>query len=147
MPLTVSILKNTRRQAVVKFVGAGSNSITLANILYSNATIANTMPGIADANTIDQTLVVNDAVCTINDVIYSVTGETRIVRNGQPIIYLAAGQDSFSLSQYHGATFSEFANTSITVETGSANGTVILCLTKGQGFDDPDRQTLEAYER
>lgn len=143
---SVTILKNTRRQAVVKFLGSGSNSITLPNVRYANASPV-LYPGTYVSGTIDQVLDQPNAVLTINDIVYSVAGDVNISRNSTTIITLTEGQDSFSLSQYFGAVLGEKANDNITVDFGSSNGFVILSLTKGDGFIDPDRQNLEGYQR
>ena len=143
---SVTILKNTRRQAVVKFLGSGSNSITLPNIRYANSSPV-LYPGTYAAGTIDQVLDQPNAVVTINDIVYSVAGEVSVEREGKVILTLTQGQDSFSLSQYFGAVLAENSNANITVDFGTSNGFVILSLTKGAGFNDPDRQNLEAYER
>ena len=143
---SVTILKNTRRQAVVKFLGTGSNTITLPNVRYANASPV-LYPGTYVAGTIDQVLDQPNSSVTINDIVYSVGGNVEISREGTTIITLTDGQDAFSLSQYFGAVLAEKANANITVNFGASNGFVILSLTKGDGFIDPDRQNLEAYQR
>ena len=143
---SVTILKNTRRQAVVKFLGTGSNTITLPNVRYANASPV-LYPGTYVAGTIDQVLDQPNSSVTINDIVYSVSGNVDISREGTTIITLTEGQDSFSLSQYFGAVLAEKANANITANFGASNGFVILSLTKGDGFNDPDRQNLEAYQR
>ena len=143
---SVTILKNTRRQAVVKFLGTGSNTITLPNVRYANASPV-LYPGTYTAGTIDQILDQPNAILTINDVVYTANGTVNISREGTVVLTLTEGQDSFSLSQYFGAVIAEKANANITVDFGASGGTVILSLTKGDGFNDPDRQNLEAYQR
>ena len=143
---SVTILKNTRRQAVVKFLGTGSNTITLPNVRYANASPV-LYPGTYAAGTIDQVLDQPNAILTINDVVYTANGTVNISREGTVVLTLTEGQDSFSLSQYFGAVIAEKANANITVDFGASGGTVILSLTKGHGFNDPDRQNLEAYQR
>lgn len=132
----VTILKNTRRQAVVKAIGPGTHWANLSAILYSNADGA-----------VDQTLSVPDAECTINDIVFTTTGTTTIQRGGANVYVLTSGQGEVSFSQYYGFTLNESANANISINFGTSEGTVILCLTKGAGFNDPDRQNLEAYQR
>lgn len=132
----VTVLKNTRRQAVVKAIGPGTFWANSTAILYSNADGA-----------VDQVFSEPDAEFTINDIIFSVTGTTTIQRNTANIYVLTAGQGEVSFSQYYGFTLNESANANININFGTSEGTVILCLTKGAGFIDPDRQNLEAYQR
>ena len=84
---SVTILKNTRRQAVVKFLGTGSNTITLPNVRYANASPV-LYPGTYAAGTIDQVLDQPNAILTINDVVYTANGTVNISREGTVVLTL-----------------------------------------------------------
>lgn len=131
----VTVLKNTRRQAVVRAIGPGTHWANLSSLLFSNANGA-----------VDQTLSVPDAVCTINDIIFTVSGTTTIQRNSANVYVLTAGQEHVSFSQLHGFTINDSANANISINFGTSEGTVVLCLTKGAGFNDPDLQNLQDYQ-
>lgn len=135
----VTILKNTRRQAIVKAVGPGSHFANLSALLYSNINGA-----------VDQTLDLANANCRITDVVFSVTNNVVIDRAGTSVLILTQGQGEIPLSQYYGATIDPVnttANSNIKIDFGTANGTVIMSLTKAEGFNDPNRQLLEGRER
>lgn len=139
----VTILKNTRRQAVVAAVGTGTfhcNLTSLLSTVYSNATTVTT-----------QTFDAPNAQCSITDVVFSVTGVTTVVRNGTTYLNLTEGQSEFSFSQRFGYVLNPTtdldSNANITINFGANTGSVFLCLTKGPGFIDPDLQLLQQYER
>jgi hypothetical protein len=135
----VTILKNTRRQAVVRAIGPGTRFANLTALLYSNINGA-----------VDQTFDRANANCRITDVIFSVDGNVTIGRSGDVVIALTTGQGEFSLSQDFGTALDPIrttANSNIQINFGTANGTVILSLSKSEGFNDPDRQNLEERER
>jgi len=146
-----TILKNTRRQAVVKAVSPGSaggivhcNLISLVSTVNSNATTTTTQT-ISGASEL-----------TISDVLFSVTGNTTITRSASfvddtsrsVILTLTEGQHSFQFSQGYGFVLNERANANIQINFGpGANGSVILCLTKGPGFEEPNLQNLQDFQR
>lgn len=139
-----TILKKTRRQAVVKAVGTGSFYANLTSLLHNSS---NTTGHIV----VDQYFSEANAECTINDIIYSVDGNADIVRVGNGInntvLTVTTGQQDLSFSQYYGFTLNENANANIRIDFGASNGSIILCLTKGAGFNDPNLQILEDYQR
>ena len=131
----VTILKNTRRQAIVKAIGPGTHFANLTALLSSNINGA-----------VDQTFDSANANCRISDVIFTVDGNVTIGRGGTVVVALTNGQGEIPLSQYYGANFDNVtstANSNIQINFGTANGTVILSLSKAEGFVDPDRQILE----
>ena len=146
-----TILKNTRRQAVVKAVSPGSaggivhcNLISLVSTVNSNATTTTTQT-ISGASEL-----------TISHVLFSVTGNTTITRSASfvddtsrsVILTLTEGQHSFQFSQGYGFVLNERANANIQINFGpGANGSVILCLTKGPGFEEPNLQNLQDFQR
>jgi hypothetical protein len=135
MAISKYILKNTRRQAAAKVVANDANSviITYTDIKYG-----------------DQTIPLNSAgnlFWTISDVAYDVQTSAQIVRNGNIVFTMSAGQGSVSLSRDLGVVFDEQAHANVTIQTGTGNSSVIVQFTKGSGFNDPDRQILQQPDR
>jgi hypothetical protein len=129
------ILKKTRRQAAVKVVGTDANSttITYTDIQYS-----------------DQTIPLNTAgnlFWTISDIAYDVQSSAQIVRNGNIVFTMSAGQGTLSLSRDLGVVFDEQSHANVIINTGTGNSSVVVQFTKGTGFNDPDRQILQQPDR
>jgi hypothetical protein len=129
------ILKKTRRQAAVKVVGTDANSttITYTDIQYS-----------------DQTIPLNTAgnlFWTISDIAYDVQSSAQIVRNGNIVFTMSAGQGTLSLSRDLGVVFDEQSHANVIINTGTGNSSVVVQFTKGAGFNDPDRQILQQPDR
>jgi hypothetical protein len=129
------ILKNTRRQAAAKVVsdGIGSNTISYTDIKYADQTIPLTTSG--------------NLFWTISDIVYDVANFANIVRNGTVVFTMSAGQGTVSLSRDLGVVLDEQAHANVTIHTGTGNSTVILQFTKGEGFNDPNRQILQQPDR
>ena len=135
MGIAKHILKNTRRQAAAKVVSDAVNNITITytDIKYADQTIPLTSAG--------------NLIWTISDIVYDVTSYANIVRNGNVVFTMSAGQGTVSLSRDLGVVLDEQAHANVTVHTGTGNSTVILQFTKGAGFNDPDRQNLQQPDR
>ncbi len=139
----VTLLKNTRRQAVIAAVGTGtfhSNLSSLLATVRSNSTTTTT-----------QTLSVPTAECTITDVTFSVDGNTTITRNGNTYLILTEGQAEFGFSSKFGYVLNPNvaldSNANIQINFGANTGSVFVTLTKGPGFNDPDLQNLQDFQR
>jgi hypothetical protein len=135
------VLKKTRRQAVVKAVGTGTFHANLASLLVDVR--ANSNANGVVTQTFNQPI----AECTITDILFSVDGNATVTRGGTTILTLTDGQTEFEFSQKHGFVLNEQANANIQINFGSSNGTVILGLTKGPGFEEPDLQHLQDFQR
>lgn len=135
MATTKYILKNTRRQAAAKVVsdGIGNSTITYTDVKYADQTIPLASAG--------------NLFWTISDITYDVSSFANIVRNGNVVFTMSAGQGSVSLSRDIGVVLDEQAHANVTIHTGSGNSTVIVQFTKGSGFNDPDRQILQQPDR
>ena len=129
------ILKNTRRQAAGKVVsdGIGNSTITYTDVKYADQTIPLTTAG--------------NLVWTISDIVYDVANFANIVRNGNVVFTMSAGQGTVSLSRDLGVVLDEQAHANVTIHTGTGNSSVILQFTKGEGFNDPNRQILQQPDR
>jgi hypothetical protein len=139
----VTLLKNTRRQAAIAAVGSGTFHCNLTSLLAtvrSNATTTTT-----------QTLSVPIAECSITDVTFSVDGNTTITRNNITYLILTEGQAELGFSSKFGYVLNPNtrldSNANIQINFGANSGSVFMTLTKGPGFNDPDLQLLQDYER
>ena len=135
MGISKYILKNTRRQAAAKVVSDAVNSITITytDIKYADQTIPLTTTG--------------NLVWTISDIVYDVANFANITRNGNTVFTMSAGQGTVSLSRDLGVVLDEQAHANVTIYTGTGNSSVILQFSKGEGFNDPNRQILQQPDR
>lgn len=141
-----TILKNSKRQAVIKFVGPGTYYANLSSLLHANV-----------GGYTEQNLTVANALATITDIITDVSASGNIVRtiDGSAVVdttyTFTAGQGDTSFSQGYGfvlnPTLAQYANANIRVDFGSAVGTVIIGISKGAGFNDLDLQNMENHIR
>ena len=125
------ILKNTRRQAAAKVVANDANSaiITYTDVKYADQSIPLTTAG--------------NLFWTISDITYDVSTSAQIVRNGNIVFTMSAGQGTISFSRDLGIVLDEQAHANVTIQTGTGNSSVVVQFTKGSGFNDPDRQILQ----
>lgn len=129
MPVQVSVLKNSKRQAVVKLVGTGVGYVnvhSLAAVVGPNA--------ITDV----QTITTANLQLTISDLYYDVSAASNIVRNSNVIWAMNGGSADFAFSRDVGVVLNQDANANVVVNIGgTANGTVLMQFTKGSGYNDP----------
>jgi hypothetical protein len=135
MAISKYILKNSRRQAAAKVVANDANSviITYTDIKYADQTIPLTTAG--------------NLFWTISDITYDVQTSAQIIRNGNIVFTMSAGQGTISFSRDLGVVLDEQAHANVTVQTGTGNSSVVVQFTKGSGFNDPDRQILQQPDR
>lgn len=129
MPVTKSILKNSKRQAVVKLVGTGLGYINvheLAAVVGPNA--------ISDVQTVSTA----NLELTISDLFYDVSAASNITRNSNVIWAMNGGSADYAFSRDIGVVLNQDANANVLVNIGgTANGTVLIQFTKGAGYNDP----------
>ncbi len=126
MPITKTVLKKVRQQAIVKLVGDGTATIDInADLKLADETFK----GYANANV------------NINSIVWSVpdTAPTLIQRNSSNVLILV-GNDNWSFTQMLGFSDSSNNTANISVTIPGAGGTVILGLTKAEGFAPPNDQ-------
>ena len=135
MAISKYILKNSRRQAAAKVVANDANSviITYTDIKYADQSIPLTSAG--------------NLFWTISDITYDVQTSAQIVRNGNIVFTMSAGQGTISFSRDLGVVLDEQAHANVTIQTGTGNSSVVVQFTKGSGFNDPNRQILEDRDR
>ena len=141
-----TILKNSKRQAVVKFVGPGTHYANLSSLLHANV-----------GGYTEQNLTNANVIAAITDIITDVSGSGNVIRTVDGSTSLettytfSAGQGSTSFTQGYGfvlnPTVAQNANANIRVDFGSTTGTVIIGISKGAGFNDLDLQTMESHTR
>jgi len=134
MPITKTILKKVRQQAIVKFVGDGSSNVDLvADLKLPDETVSN----------------VSTVQVNINSIIFS-SGSTvaplAVNRSGSNVILLW-GNDNWSYSQMMGFVDNQSNNANLVVTIPAPGGTVYLGLTKAAGFTEPNNQALKDYQK
>jgi chitinase len=117
------ILKKTRRQAAVVVTGTGSVTIDIFELA-----------------TADQTVTAANLQLMISDIAYDVGNTANIKRDGNLIFAMNAGQNEFNFTDNVGVVLNEKANANVVVNLGAAEGTMIIQFTKGDGYNDPNRQ-------
>lgn len=117
------ILKVTARQAAFAIVGTGSATISIYDALHTRQTI--------DAGNVE---------LTISDIAYDVGNAANITRDGNVVFACSAGQGELNLTDSIGVVLNDKQSANVTVNLGAAEGTMIIQFTKGDGYDDPDRQ-------
>ena len=141
-----TILKNSKRQAVVKFVGPGTHYANLSSLLHANV-----------GGYTEQNLTNSNVIASITDIFTNVSGSGNIIRtvDGSAVVdttyTFSAGQGDTSFSQEYGfvlnPTVAQFANANIRVDFGATTGTIILGISKGEGFNDLDLQNMQSHIR
>lgn len=128
MPITKTILKKQRQQAVVELVGDGTASIDLnADLTLSDETFN----GYANCN-----VNINSAVFSVPD------GNVTLITRNSSNILLIYGNDNWAFSQQFGYVLNQNNTSNISVTIPSPGGTVILGLTKAAGYREPNQQIL-----
>ncbi len=118
------ILKNTRRQAAVKVHGTGTATISIFELAYP-----------------DQTVTTANLELMITDASFMTTSNGNVTRGGNLIIVMPAGSaDTFNFTADIGVNLNERANANVLVDLGATEGVCILQFSKGQGYNDPNRQ-------
>jgi hypothetical protein len=127
MPITKTILKKVRQQAVVKFVGDGTANVDL----------------IADLKLSDETpLDPANIRVNINSLYFNTESGPISIKRDTSNVYVLYGSDNWFFTQQTG--FSDTSNNSanVVVTIPAPGGTVILGLTKERGFVEPDQQNF-----
>lgn len=118
-------LKVTARQAAFAVIGTGTATIFPANLVHSRQTLSSNLANVD---------------FTISDVAYDVGNAANITRGGNIVLAVSAGCGEFNFTEKMGVVLNDRSNTSVLVNLGAAEGTMIIQFSKGDGFIDPDRQ-------
>jgi hypothetical protein len=134
MPVTTTILKNVRQQAVVKFIGSGMANLDLrADLTQPEETFL----GFANTN-----VTIKTAMWSSTDA----SGVPVLVQRGvssasaSNVMILYGGQD-WELDQGAGFVDDTSANANITVQLPATGGMLYLVLGKRTGYEGPNFQT------
>lgn len=133
MSVTKSILNVKRQQATVKFVsdGGGTSNVALTEFAKADET--------TDFGNVAPEVNICHLYFTVDDV-------TKVSRNNVVILSLV-NEDNWNLSQEMGIVLSEENDSDIEIDFGTANGTVIITVTKAAGYKDPEQQSLQPWQR
>lgn len=125
---TTYTIKTTRNNAVIKIVGGGNTTISLANLI-----------------TYDQTVDLPNTQVSVSRVLYSLSQPATIQRGSNTTIALATGNFNMHFASA-GASFDPDQDKDIVVNTSGDVNTVIMVLNKQQGYKDPDFQNMSSWE-
>ena len=134
MPVTRSILKNVRQQAVVKFIGNGISNIDLrADLTQSEETFQ----GFGNTNVTIKTVMYSTTDAASSPILIQ-RGVNATVATNVMILY---GTADWELDQGAGFVDNTGANSNVTVILPAAGATLYLILGKTSGYIGPDLQT------
>lgn len=146
MPITKTILKNTKRQAVVKLVGSGQATVDIFELAYVGA---NTIATGSAIRLHDQSVTPANVQLTITDLFYDCSVTSNIVRNGNVIWAMSPGHGTYNFTQEMGVALDQDANANVIVNIGTtgANSAIVIGFTKGTGYNDLDLQNFRDFEK
>lgn len=133
MPITKTVLKKVRQQAIVKLVGDGTANVDPHDVILSDETYGG----------------VGNTRMNFNSILFtngSSTTPITVARNGTTVMQLF-GNDNWSFSQMMGFVDNTTNNANIAITIPSPGGTVFLGLTKVEGFEPPDNQSKKDYQK
>jgi len=136
MPVTKTILKNVRQQAVVKFIGSGYGNIDLRADLTQNS---ETFQGFANTNVTIKT-VMWSTTDSVSSPILIQRGVNATVATNVMILY--GGASSWDLAQESGFVDNANADSNVTVFIPPAGGMVYMVLGKTSGYLGPQLNAL-----
>lgn len=131
MPVTVTVLKKVRQQAVVKFVGDGTGTLDIKDLKLADETFT------------DYT---GNANVTINSVYWTCSDQNNPILIKRPTaganVMILHGNDNWMFSQAMGFVETQNASSNVSVTFPGGGGLVYLGLTKQNGFIEPQQQVL-----
>jgi hypothetical protein len=134
MPVTRSILKNVRQQAVVKFIGGGTANIDLRADLTQPE---ETFQGFGNTNVTIKTVMYSTTDSASSPILIQ-RGVNATVATNVMILY---GTADWELDQGAGFVDDTGANSNVTVILPAAGATLYLVLGKTSGYIGPNLQT------
>lgn len=126
MAISQRTLKKVRQQAMIRFVGDGTANVDLADLALS-----------------DETFDRGNSRVTINSILFSngsSSAPISVSRNSNVLLQLF-DTDQWPLSMMFGIVEDTEASSNISITIPSPGGTVVLGLTKGEGYQPPDQQS------
>jgi hypothetical protein len=135
MPVTTTILKNVRQQAVVKFIGSGTANIDLkADLTQPEETFL----GYSNTNVTIKT-VMWSTTDSVSAPILVQRGNTAATATNVMILY--GGASDWELDQGAGFVDDVGYNSNITVQLPPTGGMLYIVLGKRSGYEGPNFQT------
>jgi len=135
MPVTTTILKNVRQQAVVKFIGNGYANIDLkADLTQPEETFL----GYSNTNVTIKT-VMWSTTDSVSAPILVQRGNTAATATNVMILY--GGASDWELDQGAGFVDDVGYNSNITVQLPPTGGMLYIVLGKRSGYEGPNFQT------
>lgn len=132
MAISTRILKKVRQQAVIRFVGDGTSNVDIADLALA-----------------DETFDRGNSRVTISTVFYSngsSSAPVAVSREGNVLLQLF-DTDQWAMSAMHGVVEDTHPSSNITVTIPSPGGTVILGLTKAEGYTPPSQQAQYNFQK
>ena len=131
MAVTKTILKKARQQAVIKFVGDGQANVDLnVDLTMSDETFL----GYSNCNVTINSVIYTSSDAVINPILI------KRPSTGANVLILS-GADNWMLSQNYGFTDSTNTQSNINIVLPPTGGTLILGVTKKNGYQEPNEQT------
>lgn len=128
---TINIVKKARGRATAKFVGTGSAELDLADLAVH-----------------DETFDRANCKVTLAHMYFAVGDVANVSRNSNVIVALPTGSlDQWSFTQETGFVLDEFPTSNVVVDLGANEGTMIITLHKTEGYNIPDNQALESWQK
>lgn len=116
-------LKVTARQAAFAVVGTGTATISIYDAIHTRQTI--------DAANVE---------LTISDIAYDVGNAANITRDGNVVFACSAGSGEHNYTDSLGVVLDDKKSANLSINLGAIEGIMVIQFTKGDGYDDPDRQ-------
>jgi len=135
MPVTTTILKNVRQQAVVKFIGSGIANVDLRADLTQPE---ETFQGFGNVNVTIKTAMWSTTDATASPILVQRGPNANTSTN---VMILYGGAADWELDQGAGFVDDVGANSNVTVILPAAGAMLYLVLGKKTGYVGPDLQT------
>ena len=134
MPVTTTILKNVRQQAVVKFIGSGVANIDLrADLTQPEETFL----GFPNVNVTIKTAMWSTTDATASPIVV----QRGVNAGGATNVMILYGTADWELDQGAGFVDNVGSNSNVTVILPAAGAMLYLVLGKRNGYVGPDLQT------
>lgn len=132
MAISTRILKKVRQQAVIRFVGDGTSNVDIGDLALA-----------------DETFDRGNSRVTISTVFFSngsSSAPVAISRESNVLLQLF-DTDQWAMSAMHGVVEDTHPSSNITVTIPSPGGTVILGVTKAEGYTPPSQQAQYNFQK
>ena len=136
MPVTKTILKNVRQQAVVKFIGNGYANVDLRADLTQSG---ETFQGFANTNVTIKTVMWSTSDASATPILIQRGVNATVATN---VMILYGGASTWDLAQESGFVDNVGADSNVTVFIPPTGGMVYMVLGKTSGYLGPQLNAL-----